>query len=218
MGSRRPGEHMRLRSRGSRARGSALVEFVLCCIVWVPLLLGTIFIGINVARSIEVTQICRDSGHMYAYGVDFSQAGNQAILVQLATGFYITPTAGNGVFILSTVMLIGPQQCQAGGLQPDSGSCPNLNDVVFTRRIVVGNQSLRASNYGTPNRAYISSNGSISSTGYLTDGTMRVPAFPSSLNMTAGQSAYVSEAYFSAPDLNWNTFTTNQGVYSSFIF
>ena len=209
---------MKLRPRHSRARGSALVEFVLCCIVWVPLLLGTIFIGINVARSIEVTQVCRDAGHMYAYGVDFSQPGNQSILVQLATGFYITPTAGNGVFILSTVMPIGPQQCQAGGRQANSGSCPNLNAVVFTRRIVVGNQSLRPSNYGTPNPAYISSTGAISSTGYLTDATMRVPGFSPALNLTAGQSAYISETYFTAPDLNWNTFTNNQGVYSSFIF
>lgn len=209
---------MRLSLQRSKARGSALVEFVICCLVWVPLLLGTIFVGINVARSIEVTQVCRDAGHMYAYGVDFSQPANQAILVQLATGFYMTTDAGNGVFILSTVMLIGPQQCQAGGLQPNAGSCPNLNDVVFTRRIVVGNHSLRASNYGTPNPAYISSNGSISSTGYLTDGSMRVPGLPSALTIAAGQSAYVSETYFSAPDLNWNTFATNQGVYSSFIF
>ncbi len=193
------------------------MEFVLCCLVWVPLLLGTIFVGINVARSIEVTQVCRDAGHMYAYGVDFSQPGNQAILVQLATGFYITTNAGNGVFILSTVMLVGPEQCQAGGLQPNSGSCPNLNDVVFTGRIVVGNRGLRASNYGTPNPSYIS-NGLVSSAGYLTDATMRVPGIPSVLTLGAGQYAYVSETYFSAPDLNWNTFATNQGVYSSFIF
>ncbi len=209
---------MKRRLTNSRSRGSALVEFVLCCLVWVPLLLGTIFVGINVARSIEVTQVCRDAGHMYAYGVDFSQPGNQAILVQLATGFYMTSTAGNGVFILSTVMLIGPEQCQAGGLQPDPGSCPNLNNIVFTRRIVVGNRSLRASNYGTPNSAHIGSGGQISSNGYLTDATMRVPGIPAALSLPAGQNAFISEAYFSAPDLNWNTFSTNQGVYSSFIF
>lgn len=209
---------MRPRPRRSTARGSALVEFVLCCIVWLPLLLGTIFVGINVARSIEVTQVSRDAGHMYAYGIDFSQPANQAILVQLATGFYITPTAGNGVFILSTVMLIGPEQCQAGGLQPNSGSCPNLNSVVFTRRTVVGNRSLRVSNYGTPSAAYIASNGAISATGYLTNGSMVVGGLPSALMLTAGQTAYISEAYFTAPDLNWNTFSNNEGVYASFIF
>lgn len=202
----------------ARSRGTALVEFTLCAVVWLPLLLGVIFVGFNVARSIEVTQICRDAGHMHAYGVDFSQTVNQSILIQLSTGFDITPTGGNGVFILSTAMLIGPAQCEGGGLPGDSADCPNLNYTVFTRRLVIGNKTLRTSNYGTPNSRYIDSNGNISTTGYLTDASMRVQNFPSTLNLAAGESVYFSETYFDSPDLDWNTFSTQEGIYSSFIF
>lgn len=202
----------------SRQSGTALIEFALCGAVWIPLLLGTIFIGINVARSIEVTQICRDAGHMYAYGVDFSQPGNKAILVQISTGFDITPAGGKGVFILSTVMKVGDDQCKAGGLTPDSANCPNLNQTVFTRRLLVGNSSLRASSFGTPLPKYTDANGNISSTGYLIDSNSRVAGIPPALVLAAGQNAYLAEAYFSSPDLNWNSFSTNSGIYASFIF
>ncbi len=204
--------------RRAHEQGSALIEFVLCSIVWLPLLLGTIFVGINVTRSIEVTQICRDAGHMHAYGVDFSQPANQAILVQLATGFSVTPTAGDGVFILSTVEYIGSDQCAAGGFQPDGSDCPNFRQFVFVRRLVVGNKGLRVSNYGTPPGKYIDSNGFISSAGYLTDSSTRVSSLPAALVLPAGQNAYLAETYFSSADLDWSSFSSNEGIYSSFIF
>lgn len=207
---------MQMARNTSRERGSALIEFLLSSFVWLPLLLGTIFIGINIARSIEVTQICRDAGHMHAYGVDFSQPANQAILVQLATGFSITTTGGNGVVILSTVEYIGSQQCQAGGYRTDN--CVNLNQYVFTRRIVIGNSALRPSNYGTPSSSYIDAHGDVSSAGYLADSTSQATGLPSALTLTSGQSAYLAEAYFSSPDLDWANFSNNEGIYSSVIF
>lgn len=202
-----------LRSRRCR-EGSALVEFSLSTLFWIPLLLGTIFIGLNIVRAIEVTQICRDAGHMEAYGVDFSQPANQQILVQLAAGFTFTVNSGNGVIILSTITMISPQDCTAAGLS----SCANINYPVFTRRIVIGNSSLRSSSFGTPNAADIDASGNISAKYYLNDTTTRAGTFNSVLPLLSGQYAYLAEAYFSSPDLNWPGFVSGSGNYTRVIF
>ncbi len=73
--------------RNSRARcGSSLIEFVLRSMFWVTLLIGTLVIGGNVIKSIQVVQLCRDVGHMWAYGMDFSQTSNQNLIAKLAQG------------------------------------------------------------------------------------------------------------------------------------
>ena len=123
-----------------------MVEFMLSTLVWLPLLLGTMAIGLALIREIEVTQVCRDAGHMSAYGIDFAQPGNQSLILQVAGPLGITHTGGPGAIILSSITFIGPLDCQAG--QPDSG-CANLNSYVFTRRIVIGDGS-RLSSFGTP--------------------------------------------------------------------
>ncbi len=195
-------------------RGSALVEFSLSTLFWIPLLLGTIFIGLNIVRSIEVTQICRDAAHMEAYGVDFSQPNNQQILVRLASGFTFSTNGGNGVVILSTITMISTSDCTAGG----QTSCSNVNYPVFTRRIVIGNSSLRTSSFGTPNAADIDSSGNISSNYYLNDTSTRAGTFNSVLPLLSGQYAYLAEAYFSSPDLNWPGFVSGSGNYTRVIF
>jgi hypothetical protein len=134
------------RNSQARRRGSSLIEFVLSSMFWVTLLIGTLVIGGNLVKSIQVVQLCRDVGHMWAYGVDFSQASNQNLIAKLAQGLnFSTSGSGNGVVILSSVTYIGPNQCTAGGLAADTTSCPNLNQTVFTRRVVAGNSSVRAS-------------------------------------------------------------------------
>ena len=76
---------MRRNSR-ARRRGSSLIEFVLRSMFWVTLLIGTLVIGGNVIKSIQVVQLCRDVGHMWAYGMDFSQTSNQNLIAKLAQG------------------------------------------------------------------------------------------------------------------------------------
>ncbi len=135
------------RKSHSRQKGSALIEFVLCfALFWVPLFLGTLVIGFNVIRAIQVTQVCRDAGHMYSYGMDFSQSAYQNLLVSLAPGLNMTVSGGKGVVILSTVTYVDQTDCTAGGYP----HCANLNQTVFTRRIVIGNSGLYSSAFGTP--------------------------------------------------------------------
>ena len=202
----------------NRERGGALIEFSFSTLFWVPLVLGTIVLGLNLARAIRVTEVCRDAGHMYAYGVDFSQSGNQNLLLRLASGLNITATGGNGVIIFSTITYIAASDCTAGGLAANTSQCPNLNQTVFTQRLVIGNSALKASAFGTPNAADMDSSGSISSSKFLTDTTTRAVGFSTLLTLASGQYAYVSEAYFSSPDYDWSGFLTGTGVASRNIF
>ncbi|MDQ6699317.1 MAG: hypothetical protein M3Z36_03930 [Acidobacteriota bacterium] len=183
-----------------------------------PLLMGTFVVGLNLLRAIQVTQVCRDAGHMFAYGIDFSQSGNQNLLVRLANGLNFSAGGGSGVVILSTVTFIGAAQCTAAGLQADTTHCPNLNQSVFMRRIVVGNSGVRASNFGTPNGGIVDGSGHISSSSYLSDTSARAAGFASFLPLAAGQLAYLTEMYLASPDIDWTNFMTGTGVYARVIF
>lgn len=205
-------------SRRNKRKGSILVEFVLSSLFWVPLLMGTFVTGLNLLRAIQVTQVCRDAGHMFAYGVDFSQSGNQNLLVRLANGLNFSTSGGNGVVILSTVTFIGAAQCTGAGLQADTTHCPNINQSVFMRRIIVGNSAARASNFGTPNSGIADGRGYISSSSYLSNTSARAAGFATFLPLAAGQLAYLTEMYLASPDVDWTNFMTGTGVYSRVIF
>src|SRR5690349_11516666 len=98
-------------NRHSRERGSALIEFVLAfSLFWLPLFFGTLVIGFSLIRGVQVTQICRDAGHMYSYGIDFSQQSYRNLLAGIAQGYNLT-SSGNGVVVLSTVTYITSTDC-----------------------------------------------------------------------------------------------------------
>jgi len=195
-----------------------MIEFVFSTLFWAVLLMGLSVVGFNLVRSLQTSEICRDAGHLYAYGLDFSQTGNQNLLIQLCAGMNVTTTGGNGVFLFSTIMYIDAPQCTAAGLQGNTGSCPNLGQSVFTQRLVVGNSGLFASKFGTPSAGIVGTSGFIGSSNYLTNTTARAAGFTSLLPMTGGQIAYLTETYFSSPDLDWGTFMSGTGVYARNIF
>ncbi|MGA8025520.1 MAG: TadE family protein [Bryobacteraceae bacterium] len=195
------------KSRGLPERGSAMVEFVLCVgLFLVPLLLGTMVMGLNLVRAIQVTGVCRDAAHMYAYGVDFSQTGNQNLLLKVAQGLNMTATGGNGIVILSTVTFIGPNDCTTGGYS--SSTCPNVNQYVITQRTTVGNTALHASAFATPSSSLLASNGTISGgsptqAGYLNDSSTRAVGFSNVMTLSSGQYAYMAETFVTSPDYSW---------------
>lgn len=203
---------MRGRSRSGR-RGSAAVEFALSLLVLVPALIGVFVMGFRVTDAIQTVQVARDTARMYARGIDFSVTGNQDLVVRLASGLGMTRTAGEGVVIISKVLYIGHDQCAAGGLS--DASCTNINLPVFTRRIVIGNSDLRASNHGTPAPGLIDGSGYVSS--YLTNTTTRaVGGFAALMpNMAPGDEAFMSEGYFASPG---SVLFGSTGSYSRSIF
>jgi Flp pilus assembly protein TadG len=220
--------------RGSRRvkrgeRGNAMLEFGIAVPFILLTLFGSVSLGVMLGRSVLVNQVCRDLAHMYVDGVDFTQAPNQNIAVQLASGIGMTAAGGNGVVILSRIMTVYQTDCDAAGY---TATCGSLGQCVITQRVYVGNQALRASNFGTPNAALMNASGNISSAVYLqnTDSSVQTSGF-APLLIAAGEAGlipqgnfvWVAETFYQAPDLAFlgNTFfntSASGGSYARFIF
>lgn len=194
-------------------RGTELVEFALVLALLAPLLLGSMGTGLNLIRSIQVVQVCRDAGHMFSRGVDFSDPANQALIERLAQGLDIRASGGTGVVILSTVLMVGPSQCAAGGLS--EGSCTNLNHPVIVKRVVIGNAAARASDFGTPPPSLLDASGNV--VNYLTNTGARATGFSAVLPLQPGETAYVSEVYVPSVDYSFLG-SANSGVYARTFF
>jgi type II secretory pathway pseudopilin PulG len=139
----------------NKLKGVAIVEFSFALVVLVPLLLGTIAFGLELVESMQVAQLARDAGRMYARGLDFSQPGNKTIVATLGSDLGLkTNGTGNAVLILTTVTYIDKGMCQSAGKSLDASgnpiNCPNFRQWVFTQRLTIGNASLRTSNLGSP--------------------------------------------------------------------
>ena len=125
-------------------------------LVLLPLLVGTGVTGINMIRTLQTVQLARDAGHMYARGVDFSEPGNQTILVNLGSNLGLSATSGQGsaVVILSALTYVDKNACSAVGAVDHNGNptsaCTNYGDWVFTQRLEIGNDGVRSSNFGSP--------------------------------------------------------------------
>jgi hypothetical protein len=196
-----------------RRRGTELVEFALVLSLLVPLLLGSVGAGLNLIRSIQVVQVCRDAGHMFSRGVDFSDPPNRQLIERLAEGLDIRADGGAGVVILTTVLFVGANQCAAGGLSPSS--CTNLNDPVIVKRIVIGNAGARASAFGTPPASLLDASGNVSN--YLTNTGARAVGLQEVLPLQPGDTAYVAEVYVPSADYSFLG-SANTGVYARTFF
>ena len=185
-----------------------MIEAALILSVAVPVLLGVTGLGVRLGRTLEGTQVTRDVAHMYALGTDFSLSGTQAIARTLSRDFNLT-ASGNAVLILSRVVKVFQIDCNAAGVP----SCPNLNQTVFTQRIVIGNTALRASAFGTPPGTYIDGAGNISSANYCKFSSLVASGFDAVLSLPQGQFAYVAEGYFSMPEVNLTYFGSPGGGY-----
>jgi Flp pilus assembly protein TadG len=201
-------------------KGNAMLEFGLAIFMLVPMLFGTVSFGINLGNWLQSTQISRDIAHMYASQVDFSVAQNKNLAVALAQGLSgMTVDSGNGVVILSQIVKVYQTDCDAAGL---SGKCTNLGKRVFVNRLTIGNNSLRNSNFGTPNSKYVTANGNIGSTDYLQQASLVASNFDDTLlPQEAGDVAYIAEMFFATPDLGFLTAAgvgATNGSYSRAIF
>ena len=211
--------HPRVSPR-AREKGSTILEFAIVSIVLVPLFFGMVGSGIILGRSIEVVQICRDLGHMYAKGIDFSQVANQNIAVTLATGTGMTTNGGNAVVILSQVILVYQADCNAGNHPAD---CGNLNKNVFISRIVIGNASLRASNYGTPSAGIVNASGNIAATDYLTNSSAVANNIGNELSaagltLVQGDVVWMTEVHATSPDVSFLGSSGSTGIYAKAIY
>ncbi|MGB9610198.1 MAG: hypothetical protein ACPL7M_04440 [Bryobacteraceae bacterium] len=202
--------------RERRQSGNSLIEFALGFALLMPLYVWMLIYGLDLKHLMQVSQVSRDAGHMYARGVDFSLPGNQDVLVRLAAGMRMTRTGGAGVVILTRVLKVGAQDCTDGGIA--LSSCSNLGQAVITQRIVVGNPSLRPSKIGTPPASLLLADGSIAPSDYLTKSGARTVNFDSILNLADGELAYVAEAWFESPVKDFPTNNSRGPLYARTIF
>jgi hypothetical protein len=232
-------------SRRRKQSGSAILELAIVFPMLTLILFAVVGLGVMLGRFITAEQICRDVAHMYSDGVDFSQTSNQNIILQqLAAGTGITLAGGNGVIIMSQVLTIYQSDCTAAAV----GNCANVGLPVFTQRLYIGNQSLKTSSFGTPSGSglmdaqgnilasvYMSnSNATVRTTnfiGQLTDAISRAGGTAPGSAPTCGavnasppcaqaqdDSAYVTEVYFTYPDIGFLGWSTAGGAYVRFIF
>lgn len=205
------------RNTRKRERGNQVIEFAICSVFLVPLFMSTVLVGMRLGRATQVTQVARDTAHMYARFVDFSKTPNQDLIVRIASGLNMTRTGGNGVVILSQMMKVEDQQCAEGGLA--LVDCFNRNKTVVIHRVVVGNSALRQSDFATPLPAIINAtDGKIAPSDYLRNASVVANTFPSVLALNAGEFAYTVEAFFTAPELDALGYYTGNGVYSRCMF
>jgi len=210
---------LKTQRRSARQRGNVGLEFGLITIVAVPLLFGVMGIGITLGRSVQAQQVVRDAGHMHAQSVDMASTDAQEIVAKIGQDFSFDATTGNAVLIMSQVITVFSGDCTAAGVT--SANCSNLNQQVFTHRVLQGNTTLKTSSFGTPPSQYVTAaTGNINASNYLTQSTLRASGF-NMLTMTQGQIAYVIEGYFAQPDLTFfkpGFPQINQGTYVRNIF
>jgi hypothetical protein len=237
---------MRRRSR----QGASAIEFSFSLLVLVPLLLGAAGIGISMLRQLQTVQLARDAGAMFARKVDFTLLGSQQILSRVAGSLGLTVTtgsggssntagvagAGNAVVILSAIQYVNAGVCSLATppLAANTGSCHNFGSWVFAKRLVVGNNTLRTSNLGTPTglTTAIDSTGTITindqcltATDKVTgtnpwtnpwNGSPTYPVDPNSLTVIQVQPIYVSEV--AAVGFRMPPFSSGTTVYAQLYF
>jgi hypothetical protein len=212
-----------------------MLEFTLLTPVWLPLLLGTMWLGSAMVRGLQVTQVARDLASMYCRAVDFSATGTGTaqgdILPKLTQEIGTVTSTGTGVVIFSTLTYVGASVCQAAGstyydsvTSTPKPACTNWKKFVFTQRYTVGNTSLLTSGFGAPASADLDSTNQykISLTNYVTHDADKVPGFnllPSPDTdpggYQSGQPIYLVEVFFSG---NGQAGYTSGGSYAYAIF
>jgi Flp pilus assembly protein TadG len=200
--------------RHHNEKGNAYIEFVLVAsFFFVPIILGMITVGIAVLRNFQVNQLTRDIGHMMARGVDFSQQRNQDLVANdLANGLSIQSNSGNvtgsstgnGVLVLSIFQSL-----------PASCGCTNAGHVVVVDRVVIGNNTLYTSPFGSPT-SINSSTGQVSN--YSSDTAARADSVANVIALGANGLAYMAEGSFAFRDLGVVGFISNLGAFNRSVF
>jgi len=221
-----------------------MLEFALVAFLFIPVLMGSFVTGMNLIRSIQVNEVCRDLADIYIHGGDFSTYSMQQLAQRLATGLGLqigssftgnsnsnTGNSGNGLITVTQMEYVGPTTgslCTSVG----AGNCVNHDSYVYLERIQFGNSTLASATtvtLGTPTTGItISSAGVVQNP--LTDSHAKIPdpAQTSMVNMWSdsnngtaalvdGQVVYIVETYFQSPDLALGSLS-GQGVYARYFF
>jgi len=204
------------------------MEFALVSLVLIPMLLGTIGLGLSMHNQLGTVQLARDAGHMYARGnVDFTLLGNQQILSQIAGSLNLSTTlgSGNSAVILSSVRYIDLSACTQDGkvnTQGQAQGCTNIGSWVFSNRIVIGNNAF-TSHIGNPPSSIINAKGAIALNDQVTNSNdvSTLTGFnpwnsQTDTGVPSGQVIFVAEAM--AKGFQMPPFASGTNTYARFCF
>lgn len=184
----------------------------MCSLVLMPMFLGISALGMALVRDIMVSQVCRDSGHMYANGVDFTQTSTRNLLTTIGGSLNIGPTQTNSAVILTTITYITQSVCNANA---KGAACTNLNHYVITRQIQIGGVGNIVSRFGSPANADLDALGNVNQIAQCTDAANQTicPFTQDSTSQFAitsfkqgNQFAYSSEVTVIDHSLDWSGF------------
>jgi hypothetical protein len=234
---------MATEGRKRTQKGQEIIEFGLVAILLTPMLLGAFVVGMNLVRSIQANQVCRDLTDMYIHGADFSTYPMQQMAQRLSQGLNLqigssftgnaqanTANSGNGLVTVTQIMYVGSTSdpnCATVG----AANCSNHDSFVYTQQIQFGNGTLASAttqSLGTPSGATLNASGIVQNP--VTDsqaklGTTAQAAMQAlwqttsngQTSLTDGQVSYVVESYFQSPDLSLGSVSGN-GVYARYFF
>jgi len=164
--------------------GQEIFEFALVALLLVPMFLGAFIVGMNLIRSIQTNQVCRDLDDMYIHGGDFSTYALQQEAQRLAQGLNLQigssfagnansniSNGGNGLVTVTQIMYIG-STTSANCVAVGAANCTNHDSFVYTQQIQFGNGTLANANtvtVGTCNSAILNSSGIVTNQAYITD-------------------------------------------------
>ena len=192
------------------------------------LLLGTIGAGLGLVRNLEVIQLARDAGRLFAKqdkNIQFQYQSTQDILVNIANDLGLVHTATGTTanclglraparrsYIFQKRPIWTAASCPSGA----TAACANYEHWVFEQFIVIGNTSVATSHFGNPASTIISStDGTITPANYMKN--------PSAIANISGVAAlpsqgvlYMAEA--TGPGITVPGFWNSPKVYSYAIF
>jgi len=225
-----------IRMRTRQRNGNTILEFAIVMVFLVPMFAGMFTIGMALTKGIQVSNVTHDAVTLMVTastnpdsGLDLSQAQNQAIIVDAASGLGMnvsgtnTPSStGLGVVILSKVVMVGPNECSLGGMTPhgtspfwDAGNCPNYGTYTFEYRVIIGNGTTWSSTLGNPGGT-IQTNGTITAHDVASNTSDQDPSFSTVTGMTLLPSnfALVAEMYANVAYLNFFNVMSNPTIYA----
>ena len=212
----------------------------------VPMFAGSFTIGMALAKDIQVSNVARDAVVLMVRAATDPESGlslgpclapsgtcvtnpNQRIIVAAASGLGMNSDAqqdpsssGNGVVILSKVVMVGTAECSVGiipapsGAPPwNAGNCANYGSYTFSYRVVIGNGSRWSSAIGSPSGTVLK-DGTITANDIATNSGDRAPNFSTVTGMTLTQSTFalVSEMYADVSFLNFFSILGNPTLYA----
>src|ERR1700736_3555485 len=96
----------RVAQRKKREQGTSILEFALVAIPTIFMMLGVVVVGIDLGRSVQVAQICRDAASMYVRGVPLYLSSAQGVIVRLGQNLNLRASGGDGLVILSKIQSV----------------------------------------------------------------------------------------------------------------